>query len=1818
MAKKIINVGIEGNDGTGDAIRESFIKVNDNFNELYAAFGLGGGISFTALEDTPETLESNRIFIVNNAGTSILSKELIAEDGITIDTTDPEKLIFRNTSSKLSSDTSPSLGNTLNANAFPIGNLGDPDPFIAQLLGISEDSFAVSQGYADNRYVNVVGDTMTGPLNVPSNASGTQVPRAQEVVLRAGGALSQMTGALLLAEDPTVESDPLTATTKNYVDTSSFSSQVNLFVSTKGDDFQFKTPDFKRGRALAYAFRSLGRACRYAEQLIKNSPPDIGPYKRRITFNNGQGESVISTITSLSNGFFDLTITHDGNGTDPRLLKDIRSGLVLQGTRSGAIAEISQIGTIVGLTESYIVKYTNDKEFEVGEPLFFGNPVKKLQITIYIESGNYEEHYPLRVPENVSIVGDELRRVIINPRPGRSASPWADIFFKRDTVIDTDLSIGNINYGRHYLTDPTNVFYTKTVNNTGGRNNASSILQANKEFIKAEVIGYINSTFPDLVYSEETYARDIGFIVDALSLDLILGSYFKTLESANEYFANESGLVAITTQLTETAAAIAYINTIAQRIILKLPPLNSYQTSVAQVTDFSFVSESGSGTAINHLTTLILDVISEDATVNPTKENSLIDLFLMNNATILRLLSAQGHRSFMCVLDPEGQIRTKSPYIQTASSFSKSTNTRTFAGGMYVDGFTGSLQATVVSRVDQRELTVSGLNVRVPQTPCSFFINGTRFQVDVILNYNNTTGTATVRLNSETPDVESYTDSVSNLITPGLEIEFITAGNRSMLANDFTQINDLGYGLVAVNGGLIEAVSVFSYYCQVSFYSNTGGQIRSLNGSSAHGVVALKAEGSDPLEIPDEVTLKFDMVVGADIFSPIGTEFENETGSLVVFVDNLTVDYNPANQSELELIHGTAPSRNIVRYLVNNAQEVVPTPPGAIGTVYRLNLSAVSSDALGSTSGLQSAVADNAKILIRQNGTLLLNNVDNTTITRPSTALVFKENEDQVYRLVGFGLAGSQKAGTFSWNGNTITVTSSGHGLINGQEINISFTDGTNGNPSSGVYIVTVVDAQTFTLSTTVFASSTSAGTVVFTSDIGDALADLRENYRVVILTAYFGNDLPSQPVDYGRTGDTKIAIRNLSPIDESRILFDQGMIFGWNGTVHTITNYLTSDQTGEPYAEIEFTPALTADVDRTDGGFTAAPTLRAVLKNGSEGDITVNISTVRATSHDLLDVGTGSFSSTNYPNVIFGAPDLPPNQATEVIEEGKGRVFYVTTDQNGNFKVGDFFKVDQGTGTVTFAASIALSNLDGLGFKRGVTISEFSVDDSMADNATDTVPTEQAVRGYIDRRLGITHNGSILPVNRLISDAQSGFMSLSGQLAMKANMSLGGFRINNMSDPTQGSDATTKSYVDSVLTRVDTIRTNVLGFAMIPAGGAGSGNIDMQGNRIINVGNGIDLTDAANLGYVNDAVAARDSIFKLADVTITVLNNSELLAYNNISNRWENKLLTNDNVSNTAAIDQSKLNLLDATANATAGTATKGVSAFSSNDFAVVSGFVTVKSQGISLNQIQTIGNGTVLGNNTGLSSSPAELTFATVVQNGGALYNSLFATNGVLVRTGSNTFGVVGRDTNATANTIVERDSSGGFSAGTVNVSQLNVSSNLALRVAANNLEFYTPQGGRAWEITGNTGAISGIFTGTYTLSPGSTLNATYADLAEYYTSDKEYEAGTVVMISGVDDMTIAKGYMSTKVAGVVSSNPAYTMNVGCEGTRIAVALQGRVPCKVVGKIMKGDMLIVGEVPGVAVASNDPKVGSVIGKALQNYYSDRIGVIEVMVGKH
>jgi hypothetical protein len=144
------------------------------------------------------------------------------------------------------------------------------------------------------------------------------------------------------------------------------------------------------------------------------------------------------------------------------------------------------------------------------------------------------------------------------------------------------------------------------------------------------------------------------------------------------------------------------------------------------------------------------------------------------------------------------------------------------------------------------------------------------------------------------------------------------------------------------------------------------------------------------------------------------------------------------------------------------------------------------------------------------------------------------------------------------------------------------------------------------------------------------------------------------------------------------------------------------------------------------------------------------------------------------------------------------------------------------------------------------------------------------------------------------------------------------------------------------------------------------------------------------------------------------------------------------------------------------------------------------------------------------------------------------------------------------------------------------------------------------------GNIGSASSYFNQVFATA----TTALYADLAEKYSADADYEPGTVLSFGGTAEVTVSTVNMDRKIAGVVSANPSYLMNAGLESSHTAVvALQGRVPCRVVGTVRKGDMMISAG-NGQARACEDPPVGAVIGKALENFDGVQ-GTIEVVVGR-
>ena len=2483
MARKIIDTGIVGNDGTGDSIRDSFRKVNDNFRELYSSLGLGENLTFINLDDTPATYVGQNdpitgatpVLTVNNTESGIAFKQLVPGTGVTLDfTTNSNEIRINSEFSAVSGDQNPQLGGDLRARSggnqyriyeLPPYNFNNNPPG-----GPIFPTEATSKAYVDTKISRAGVNGIDPETQAPNATFGT------------------MTGPLILSRDPTPEDDEtydgLIAATKRYVDNAGFGSTVNLYVATSGQDDRVGVAESLQGRALAYAYRSIEAALKKAEEIINESRPEIGPYKKVLTYNaganavtlekidvapvSGAGFSgialmsvetatlssvgvnynigdiltvvggtftqparfqVLSTATTpgavvtfrtLSTGVYtalpgnvvgsdrivslsatdstggptfgsgvqlsvkfdvnniqvlsggsgyglvsvrvsgggglgafgtadisggviqSITITDRGSGfinlpnvivNLPRFLlktegyrtdftgdvttstpaairsRDIREGLYIRGETSGALAQIlshsgalDSEGNEIFDVDIIYGTFLDAETYGIGEEISYGDVANQSQITVLVESGIYEENFPLRVPQNVAIVGDEFRRCIIRPKPGISSSPWAFLYFRRDQEID-GLVTATQNFGYHYLEDPSRPVYP-LVNNRGFYRAAAQLLKLNRSFIQEQVVGWIDHQIENNIspftgafsYDKNLCQRDIGLIIDSMIFDLRYGGSDRTVSAALKYKGNASGIIAITTQLSQTIAGIERLNTLAQLVAKNIPITELYNVASPQIIDNAFISETGStGTTINisnitkanpcvittstahglsdsdeiiisnvvgmtelngnnyyvdvinstqfgiselenlselinstnfgtytsggtitvpggvikDLTDAIIDVISNSASVNYPLENDQMDVFLCNDAVILRAITGQGHGGFMMVLDPWGQILAKSPYAQECASFSKSTGRKKFTGGMFVDGFAGNIRFKILSKDSNTFLRVGGL-ARLPNLPASFIVNDTVYRINYIRDYtfNLISGspiaqnTASFVLDETTPwpfDVITYNENIcrrdvgliidglgydivfqtnyharkaglsyrqanaqvviddqsditaravlyahelaeeevstisgtavstvvssGNVIAntirngqtfapnltftnpPGISsnisnaksllfnnIDYIVAetvgwinaqiagniapfttsftynqtkcardtqyiiesliydvlyggnsqtrdaarkyydgvgdaisyqggageenetaaaidyakylakqivqnlppavsysseirvtgsaasgaevslietlmsaistvvvsgvgslpaetlpdlnayaytaqlksaktaldtaksaiqnntiewiddninvyevlmpGNRSMLSNDFTQINDLGYGVLATNGGLTEAVSMFTYYCHISYYSLNGGQIRSVGGSSAHGDFALVAEGSDPLEIPTPVNLYYDLSQGANCYFPSGL-YANTADGLLIYVNNYT--YVPLNNGELEIDHGY----NIFRYTITSvATEGLPAG------VARLNLA--SSDG----EGLFAVVPDGTPLTIRQNSQIVLTGDVVEVATRPSTGLVLNES-DEVYRILQFA-AYADPVGTRTCtisNSNPTIVTRTDHQLQPNYQITFSTTGSLPTGIEAGEIYYVLSDGFTddsFEISLVRNGNpviTTSAGSGIHSYTVyGLARTTLRENYNYIDLSVwpeqpwrtseltctftvanptvittsaphgfvngdvvrfavspagslptgilgtrhYFVANIPS-PTQFtinveigdsdeaevsgggsgtfyvqrvtGELGDDEFAVVPVGP-EEERLL---GTKFVFLGKEYTVIGYDNELITNEPYALLRVFPALLDSVTQ----YNTLPTLKSGVPKGEGGSLTIRISLTRVTSHDLLEIGTGSYADTNYPSEIFGPPVNALDPASETQERSVGRVFYVTTDQFGNFSVGPYFRVDQGTGTVTFSAAIALSNLDGIGFKRGVTVSEFSTDNTFSDNATDTVPTENATRLYIERRLGLTHGGVIVPSGNLIPSVSGGFMALNGLLAMKNDMNLGGFKIFNVANPISSQDAVNlrsmiwRNWQDADFSNIES--ADILTFT-------GSGDIVQNSKVVGDISLSIDSTAHTIDAQINPGV------------------------------------ILNADVNSSAAIAQSKLAMNAATTrvNATGITqADRGLASFNDAQFTITDGWVTLKINGTPLTAITQIPTDTVLGNSTAVTGNVAAVTFATVVDEGKALKKSNFTSVGFIRRknpssfdgdTGSgltDSYEIIDADANNTVNTLVRRDSSGDFSARVITGEQFKVDTRLLAdsdaaggggviklygylgqqaillgdgSLATDRRNYYDNDGhifrDRAGTLnapitcsTLNASAITGtgsptLMTGTFTLASGSTLQATYADLAEYYEADQEYDVGTVLVFGGDKEVTTGNIKGDHRVAGVVSENAALIMNESCPGVKTLIALQGRVPCRVVGKIRKGDLMVTSGIPGVAVSvGSGAKAGTIIGKSLENYDSDHIGTIEVAVGR-
>ncbi len=308
-------------------------------------------------------------------------------------------------------------------------------------------------------------------------------------------------------------------------------------------------------------------------------------------------------------------------------------------------------------------------------------------------------------------------------------------------------------------------------------------------------------------------------------------------------------------------------------------------------------------------------------------------------------------------------------------------------------------------------------------------------------------------------------------------------------------------------------------------------------------------------------------------------------------------------------------------------------------------------------------------------------------------------------------------------------------------------------------------------------------------------------------------------------------------------------------------------------------TSATTALIRLTESVTTA----RAVADN-EVGTIRTGFSNVRLTGHDFLNIGTGDFTTTNYP----GSENQPPNQEREITETAGGRVYFSSTDQKGDFRVGDLFRIEQSTGVATLNADafdlsgLSQLQLGSIGAELGATINEFSTDETLSNDSNSAVPTERAVKGHLTRdQMGTGH---LVPPTGTTSQRPTG-----------GDLKTGGIRYNSSLVTWEGYNGTQWTGLgggNPWASTASSITVAANDRYFVDTSGAVK-TITLPASP--QVGDQVSLVDLAGTFDTNNLTIARNSLKimgQTADMTVSTENAGIQLVYTGATYGW--KLTTN------------------------------------------------------------------------------------------------------------------------------------------------------------------------------------------------------------------------------------------------------------------------------------------------------------------------------------
>ena len=589
---------------------------------------------------------------------------------------------------------------------------------------------------------------------------------------------------------------------------------------------------------------------------------------------------------------------------------------------------------------------------------------------------------------------------------------------------------------------------------------------------------------------------------------------------------------------------------------------------------------------------------------------------------------------------------------------------------------------------------------------------------------------STTWITTQSPYVQNVTTFGTGCVGMKVDGSLHRGGNRSIVANDFTQVLDDGIGAWVTNQGLSELVSVFTYYNYIGYLAENGGKIRGTNGNCSYGTYGAVAEGVIESEIPIQARIN-----NRTEQASIGIVHNNGNEIIGIAYSNAGQDYTSASIAFAGSGVNAAADLSDIR--TGGISNIRVEPRGDSSIPGGLNYTYVAGGA--------------------QTG-------DTTTITLDATDVQVDPTVYEGLRIfITSGAGVGQYGYIFDYDETTKVATI------------YKESDGTAGwdhIDSANYSIVSELDLTTrYLIEPRVIIDPPVSGTTAFARAVV-------ENSRITSINIYnpgSGYDSQSPPeitvvdneatifanfdvfVNDGVLGIPAFTNRGIGYVRSTATITGDGFAENYQtGSTIKVSGLTRIPGPGDNVSingidEVVYRLGTVTNITGSEPNYSADLLVFPTIGDEESPDHDNNViirqsySQVRLTGHDFLDVGSGNVSSTRYPQLYLDGVDSEnePQQQNEVLENGGGRVFYTSTDQNGNFRVGELFQVQQDTGVVTVNAAqfdlVGLTEISLGGIQVGgsaVVVREFSKDGAFTANSNNIVPTQAAIIKFLTSRI--------------------------------------------------------------------------------------------------------------------------------------------------------------------------------------------------------------------------------------------------------------------------------------------------------------------------------------------------------------------------------------------------------------------------------------------------------------------------------------------------